>query len=499
MDSLYCQGFGSVLPIITSFTDLGVFSIAPNTMSINATTGEININSGQINTDYTISYITNSLKCSTSYSDKVKIKPTDNANFNYGSNVLCPVGMLSPNFEPTTVLGGTFSVLPLTPLVINSTTGELDLSTGVDGSCFNIRYITPAIGCQNSHVQNVCFQLSDEASFSYPATIVCDTNYITPILNTNTVSGGAFSSKNNELTINATTGALDLESTPFTKNYIIYYTTPSGVCQTMDSTSIEIYLYPKSISLTINKCEEILDSGFIKDENIRQYDFDLKGQDSTIKLRWYYDSSYQQLLTGYNRKIYDGEIFYPLIYNDSYCYDSTKFLKFNIKNQLNAGKNTTNKIFYDDGEINLTDYLTMGTTSSGEWANSSFEIQNSSNVQSFNMDKRYFYLLNDSICPSDTSIHNFSIIGDLTFPTTFTPNGDGVNDFWYIVGLSDMYPNCDVKIFSRWGELVYSSPGYNVPWNGKREGKSMPSATYYAIIDLGNGEEIIKRTVTIIR
>ncbi|WP_343613736.1 HYR domain-containing protein [Flavobacterium sp.] len=42
----------------------------------------------------------------------------------------------------------------------------------------------------------------------------------------------------------------------------------------------------------------------------------------------------------------------------------------------------------------------------------------------------------------------------------FSPNNDGINDFWEIDGITD-YPENEVLIYSRWGDLVYQTKGYN--------------------------------------
>jgi gliding motility-associated-like protein len=44
----------------------------------------------------------------------------------------------------------------------------------------------------------------------------------------------------------------------------------------------------------------------------------------------------------------------------------------------------------------------------------------------------------------------------------------------------------DVRIFDRWGQLVYRSIGYAQAWNGKRAGVDVPEGTYYYAIDLND-------------
>jgi len=82
----------------------------------------------------------------------------------------------------------------------------------------------------------------------------------------------------------------------------------------------------------------------------------------------------------------------------------------------------------------------------------------------------------------------------------FSPNGDGINDYWNIQGISP-YPDCLVKVFNSWGSTVFvSDRGYPEPWNGylNNSGKLLPAGTYYYVIDLGDGVTLTG-TVNIIK
>ncbi|MGB4843134.1 MAG: PKD domain-containing protein, partial [Ferruginibacter sp.] len=83
-------------------------------------------------------------------------------------------------------------------------------------------------------------------------------------------------------------------------------------------------------------------------------------------------------------------------------------------------------------------------------------------------------------------------------PNTFTPNNDGINDTWRIDYLNT-YPDNRVQIFTRAGQLIFESRGYNTPWDGTLKGKSMPIDTYYYIIEPGNGRDPITGYVTILK
>jgi gliding motility-associated-like protein len=76
----------------------------------------------------------------------------------------------------------------------------------------------------------------------------------------------------------------------------------------------------------------------------------------------------------------------------------------------------------------------------------------------------------------------------LDIPGGISPNGDNANDTWTITGLNQ-YPDAKVLVFDRWGQKVFSGDATNPTWNGTYEGKELPTADYYYIIELGNGEK----------
>ncbi|MBS1531540.1 MAG: gliding motility-associated C-terminal domain-containing protein [Bacteroidetes bacterium] len=69
----------------------------------------------------------------------------------------------------------------------------------------------------------------------------------------------------------------------------------------------------------------------------------------------------------------------------------------------------------------------------------------------------------------------------IVVPNLFTPNGDGVNDYWNIKELS-FFPQCLVSVYSRSGSLVFQSHGYPRPWDGTYNGSPLPAGTYYYVI-----------------
>ena len=75
----------------------------------------------------------------------------------------------------------------------------------------------------------------------------------------------------------------------------------------------------------------------------------------------------------------------------------------------------------------------------------------------------------------------------------FSPNDDGVNDT-FVISCIENFPNNSIKIFNRYGSLVYEKSKYDNTWNGIGnvgngviKDKVLPSDTYYYILDLGDG------------
>ena len=78
------------------------------------------------------------------------------------------------------------------------------------------------------------------------------------------------------------------------------------------------------------------------------------------------------------------------------------------------------------------------------------------------------------------------VLRNLKIPNAFSPNGDGINDVWNIEQLKD-YPNAEVQIFNRNGQLLYVAKGNNIAaWMGSINNKPVPVGAYYYVITLNN-------------
>ena len=105
---------------------------------------------------------------------------------------------------------------------------------------------------------------------------------------------------------------------------------------------------------------------------------------------------------------------------------------------------------------------------------------------------------------ADTSVVIIEIKRKVVIPTAFTPDGDGINDFWEILYLDELYPQNKVFVYNRWGNLVYESEEGKYddkPWAAVTdiELAEMPVGSYFYVIKTGGNEEDFTGSVTIVR
>ena len=85
-----------------------------------------------------------------------------------------------------------------------------------------------------------------------------------------------------------------------------------------------------------------------------------------------------------------------------------------------------------------------------------------------------------------------------TICNLFSPNGDGVNDTLVLVGHQN-FPNSQLQVFDRYGNLIYFDEGYDSTWDGTGDNGDLPRGTYFYILNLGDGSDLIKGWIQIIR
>ena len=98
--------------------------------------------------------------------------------------------------------------------------------------------------------------------------------------------------------------------------------------------------------------------------------------------------------------------------------------------------------------------------------------------------EKFSYKIQDAVgISSNVAMVTINVVPpDLEIPNTFTPNGDGKNDTFQIVGREN-YEYIDLAVFNRWGDQVYKNNNYKDEWDGN----GLIDGTYFYVLKLTKG------------
>ena len=122
-----------------------------------------------------------------------------------------------------------------------------------------------------------------------------------------------------------------------------------------------------------------------------------------------------------------------------------------------------------------------------DWVGNGFEYTPNEGYCNDSYPDEFSYVIcNTSGCDT-AQVQVFVLCEDLVFYTGFSPNGDGINETFTIIGL-ERYPDNRLRVFNRWGEQVHYSIGYQNDWDGTWQGEGLPDGTYFYVFVSGRGK-----------
>jgi len=105
-----------------------------------------------------------------------------------------------------------------------------------------------------------------------------------------------------------------------------------------------------------------------------------------------------------------------------------------------------------------------------------------------------FVRLENEICFATASFFLNTENCEPFIPQGFSPNGDGINDEFEITGLLNVYPEFELLIYSREGNLIFKGQNDDGFWNGITnegllfDGNLVPTGLYYYVLHLNDPE-----------
>lgn len=231
----------------------------------------------------------------------------------------------------------------------------------------------------------------------------------------------------------------------------------------------------------------------------------ITGATDTVNFNWYFNNA---LLTSsttqstYNAGTLSGNGYLKLIFeSDFICTvsDTTDSIYFEVTPiSADAGPD---KFISEGGQVQLDgsgDGTALWVPGATLTSTTSFTPIASPSETTY-----YFLTVTNGACTATDSMRVY--VGEvITVFTSFTPNGDDINDKW-IIQNSGQFDNIEIWVYDRSGQEVFHTTNYATQdkwWDGtlKNNGDPLPASTYFYVIDLKEGDyPVYKGPVTIIR
>ncbi|SHI42532.1 gliding motility-associated C-terminal domain-containing protein [Flavobacterium terrae] len=489
----YCSNGGFANPVFTGGGVAGTFTSTPG-LVIDSSTGVIDLAASTIGTYTVTNEIAANGACPiVSETASITITALPVATFSYSSANHCQSeGTILPTFIGGG-LAGTFT--SSAGLVINGTTGEIDLASSTPGSYTVYNTIVAANGCPQVQEQytiivyanpdatiissdadnTICAGETATLTVNPTNFVVTDATYVW-LLNTNVIPGATSYQYNPtatgvyevQITLNGCTNV-----TPITASFTVNFVPQA----TIDGTNLV-------------KCINEVSVITVTPVNYTTTD--------PVTYSWTLDGG--PLADTTNSISYDDYGTYEVTITNQGC--SSTYA-------ITVSPDTTEIPVDAIGECVGANYILTASPINGsfdpanvvyEWTNSNGDVvasgtnQNTFNVtqyvQDSNISSSSFpltFTVRITTSPEGcTDTQDFVVLSSIcTIPKGISPNGDGKNDSFNLRGLGVKH----LSIFNRYGTKVYSYSNYTDQWHGQTDkGDELPVGTYYFVFEQNDGQ-----------
>jgi gliding motility-associated-like protein len=269
--------------------------------------------------------------------------------------------------------------------------------------------------------------------------------------------------------------------------YTAGYQTTQGCDSTVTMDLAVLPVYEETLQATICEGENYLFNGSTLDA-AGTYEADLQSQagcDSLVVLQLSVEALSETFFdtTLCEGAVLDigGETFetagdYTLQFTDANGCDSTVYLMLDYYPPPLYEVEATPDFGYGDGGL---DIILADSTHALIWEDGSTTLERTNLPAGL-----YFASIEDEWgCVAEIEVEVPGEKLKLAMPNTFTPNGDGTNDFFNVIGNAEARV-VGFRIFNRWGQQVYDNEYPDRGWDGSFKGKPQPTEVYYYQIEV---------------
>ena len=444
-------------------------------------------------TTYTAT-ITDKAGCSGTKTIKVGVTNTPNASFTYASQNFCqntanPFPVIAPG-----AVAGTFKSTPVGLVFVNNATGEIDLKTSLPGTYSITNEVAPVNGCAAINVNPFTLTIHAEPKLDNPNTaVVCSGVPLNIALTGNAISTYSWIAEDNVNTSGES--YITAQNTNTINDVIINNTTAPAIVKyniTLTSIAACLNTVPQTIAVTVNPnpvadtSALVIDASSCGTKSGSVTGIAVASGIAPLKYVWQ-DASGNTVGTTLNLSNAAPGTYILTITDANGC--STK---------IGAGKNlniiSLNKVhaFFTANPTTVEMPLPVQYTNASTGAlNYNWSFGDGQTSTDINPSHSYQQLGDFSTCLMaddgakcfDTVCINIKVFINSAFiiPNVFTPNDDGINDVFGILGKG--IASLHAEVFNRWGQKEYEWDTPNGGWDGRSaSGHSSPAGTYFVII-----------------
>lgn len=455
------------------------FNIAPSDAAIiNAGTGTVS--GGTSGTTYNITYTTAGA-CPASSNGTVTASSSDIATFT--TTPTCTGGTATIN--GTTGGTFTFNIAPSDAATLNASTGSI--TNGTSGTTYNITYTT-AGACSVSSNGTITALTQDVATFTTTPTCTGGTATITG------TTGGTFTftTPAGGASINATSGTVTGGISGTTYN--ITYTT-AGACPASSNGTVTVLIQDIATFTTTPTCTG--GTATITGTAGGTFTFNIAPSDAAT-----INSATGTITGGASGTTYN--ITYitsgtcPTSSNGTVTVFTSPILTTTGLDHTYCSSETISDLFITPTQGGTITWYSDANLSTTIAINDSLTPDNIIGISNYYVTET----ANGCEGPANQIIIVINSC-EVEIPTAFTPDADNMNDSWEIEDIDTTFPNNIVRVYNRWGNLLFeSSQGtYETnPWRGSYKDEILPVGSYYYQIEYNDStKKVSTGTVTIIR
>ncbi|RYZ50017.1 MAG: gliding motility-associated C-terminal domain-containing protein, partial [Sphingobacteriales bacterium] len=459
----------------------GTFTATPAGLVINPVTGEVDLSASATGTYTVDNTVTGNGSCAAvNATTQITITLLQDASFTYSATQYCQTEA-NPSPIYTTGTVGTYAATPA-GLSINTVTGEINLAASTAGTYSVTNTIAAAGNCaQVTHTESVTVTAQRQADFDYASAFYCKgAGTASPVYTNNGVAGN-FSATPSGLSLNTTTGAIDLAGSAAGTYDVTNTIAAAGAC-IADTDTFTVTItepYTGSISYT---------GSFCKNETNPQ------NVTNTAPVGGIYAAGSGLAIDAATGAIVPSasnsgtyEVSYTLPAHDG-CLD---FVTTTSVAVIPESPVTI------DGQCMDTNYVITASpvgnsfdpaTSTFAWSGSPFTVlENPWMIRADVATNGSWTVVVTTAdgCTSTAQFNNpFTKCG---LQKGISPNNDGSNDDFDLTAYNVKH----LTIYNRYGTEVYQYTNYTNQWKGQTNtGDALPTATYFYAIDTYDGQQI---------